>query len=102
MNIVFTKHASERLKDRSIAEDYIKRTIEHPDKKIHQDDNNWKFIKTIKGRKVHAVATYLEKEKKWLVISVWVRGEEDKLPIVWQLITLPFKLIFWVIKRLFR
>lgn len=101
-NIIFTNHAQERLKDRSIDYSYIAQVVNSPDKKFHAKGESWKFIKTINHRKLHVVATYQRDQKKWLVISVWVRGEDDKVPIIWQLLTLPFKLILWLIKMLFR
>lgn len=101
-NLVFTKHALERLGDRSISMDAIWQTVSHPDKKFKNDGNSTKFIKTVGGRKVHTVATYLNKENKWLVVSVWVRGEDDKQPLVWQIIVLPFKILWWLLKAIFK
>ncbi len=101
-NLVFTKHALDRLQDRSISEDAIWQTIARPDKKFKNDGQSVKFIRSVNGRKVHAVATYLKNENKWLVVSVWIRGEDDKQPLVWQLIVLPFKILWWIIKTFFK
>jgi hypothetical protein len=100
-NLIFTKHAAERIGDRSITKDKIWQTINNPDKVLKKNHGSKKFIKTISDRKFHVVATYLTKEKSYLVISAWVRGEDDKQSIIWTLITLPFKIIFWIIKYLF-
>ena len=98
-NLIFTNHAFDRLSLRSITQDAIWQTITYPEKKYPQDQTT-KFIKSVQDRRLHVIASWLTKENKWLVVSVWVRGEEDKEPVVWQLITLPFRLIWWLIKKL--
>lgn len=100
-NVIFTKHALSRLSERSLTKDQIVEVINSPQltKPIAQTQTT-KFIKTINDRRIHVVAS-LSSEKKWLVISVWVRGEEDKLPIVWQLLTLPFRLFWKLIQFVF-
>jgi len=100
-NIILTNHALERLGKRSVGVDDIWKTIKSG-RKYKQSDNTIKFVKTIQGRKIHAVATFLKKEKKWLVVSAWVRGEDDKLPLLWQIIVLPFKIGWWILKKLFQ
>jgi hypothetical protein len=99
-NLVFTKHAWERIKDRSLSKDVIYQTVSSPNKTFHNKDN-FKFIRTISGRRIHVVATPIE-NNKFLVISTWVRGEEDKVPLMWQIISLPFKLVWWIIKTILR
>lgn len=99
-NLVFTKHAEDRLKDRWITVDAIYDTVNHPDHSKQQLEQKTKFIKWVKQRQVQVVATFLPDQKKWLVISVWVRGEEDTIPLLWQVITLPFKTVWWIIKKL--
>jgi hypothetical protein len=99
---IFTKHALERLQQRSISQDTAEAVLYHPDRtEPGQKPNTVKFIRTIHGRNVQIVATYLEDQKKWLVVSAWVRGEDDKVPFAWLLITLPFKLLWWLGKKLF-
>ena len=97
-NLVFTKHAWERLNDRSLNKDSIHQTVSFPDKTFH-NQKNFKFIRTIRGRKIHVVATPIE-NNKYLIISTWVRGEKDKEPFIWQLITLPFKITWWILKAI--
>jgi hypothetical protein len=98
-NLIFTHHASARFQDRHITADAIWQTVQWPDKKFTNHEKI-KFIKTINDRRLHVIASWLAKDKKWLIISVWVRGEEDKEPIIWSLITLPFKITYWLLTRL--
>lgn len=88
-NIIFTEHALERLQLRRITQDMIVETIRKPDDQKEEDDGDIKFIKTIKQRPVHVVSKYLTDEKKWLVKSAWVRGEDDSLLL---------KLFYWGLK----
>ncbi|GIK83706.1 MAG: hypothetical protein BroJett025_03280 [Patescibacteria group bacterium] len=101
-NIIFTKHAYERIVDRSLALHSVFETVNYPDAVYKKDSKSNKYIKTIQNRRYHVVATYKPDQKKHLIISAWVRGEEDKQPLIWQLITLPFKIVWWLIKRLFK
>ncbi len=97
-NIIFTNHAYDRIKSRSLALHSIYETVNFPEKISQESKENKKYIKTIQNRKYQVVAAYKPNQKKYLVISAWVRGEEDKQPLSWQLITLPFKIILWIIK----
>lgn len=99
-SLVLTDHAMERLDKRSITAEMVYQVVTTPAKTYPAGDNT-KYIKTIKDRRVHVIAHYMHDERKWLIISVWVRGEGDKLPLIWQLITLPFVLIWKVLKLLF-
>jgi len=101
-NLIFTHHALDRLKDRSINYAHLVDVVNYPDKKFSQSENTFKFIKTINQRNIHVVAKFLEKDRKWLVISVWVRGEEDRESVVWWLLTQPFRLTIWVIKKVLK
>lgn len=92
-DIIFTKHAAERLALRSITRHSIWETIHYPDTVKAEKKDLQRYIKTINGRKHFAVVSYLSKEKKYLVVSTWIRGEDDRVPLVWTLITLPFKLL---------
>lgn len=98
-NLVFSKHALERLGDRWLTQDAIYQTILSPDKTFPSRDNT-KFIRTINNRRIHVVAAPIENHQ-WLIVSAWVRGEEDRESVVWQLITLPFKIIWLIGKTLF-
>jgi len=99
--LVFTNHAWDRLQDRSVSLDLIWRTVSQPSHQIALEDNKTKYVREINGRPVHVVASWLPHEQRWLVISVWVKGEADKVPLIWQLITAPFKLCWWLMKLIF-
>jgi len=108
-NLVFTKHALERMERRSISQEMIRRALSNPDITVPghnpKKQNQVKFIKTIDSRRLHVVATLLP-EKKWLIVSSWVKGEEDKAPLMWQILSFPFKITFWILwwllKMIFR
>jgi hypothetical protein len=92
-NLVFTNHALDRLRLRALSMEDIGKVLSHPDRTFPSEKpDNVKFIRELENRTIHVVASYLKDRKKWLVISVWVRGEEDPTPFVWRVITLPFKL----------
>lgn len=99
-NLVFTKHALERLSGRVLTQDAVYQTVATPDKTFPSQGNT-KFIRTINSRLIHVVATPIE-NNRWLVVSTWVRGEEDIEPLVWQLVALPFKLVWWSIKKVIK
>lgn len=93
-NLIFSKHALERMGRRSISKEMVRRTLNNPNKTFpgHSEDSI-KFIKNISGRNTHVIATLLP-EKKWLIVSVWVRGEEDTPSIAWRIISFPFVIVF--------
>lgn len=91
-NVLFTDHALQRLKHRRITQDMIVSAIKQPDRKALEDDGDTKFIKVINQRNLHVVSVYLKDEKKWLVKSVWVRGEEDPKPLWLRILLLPLRL----------
>jgi hypothetical protein len=100
---IFTKHALERLNQRDISVSMAETVMRNPEKTFPGNKpNSVKFIRRLDSRNIQLVATYLKDQKKWLVISAWVRGEDDKVPIVWQLITAPFRLVWWLICLPFR
>jgi hypothetical protein len=101
-DIILTDHADYRQSYRSLTKQGIYQAIHQPDKKIRIEQDKWKFIKTINGRPYHVIASFLPNKQKWLVISVWVRGEDDRPPLLWKLITLPFKLLWWVINTVWK
>jgi hypothetical protein len=85
-NVIFTDHALDRIKLRRITQDMIVTAIRQPDQKLLEDDGDTRFIKQISGRNVQVVSTYLTDEKKWLVKSAWVRGEDDPQPFLLRLL----------------
>jgi hypothetical protein len=101
-DFIFTKHALQRLKERSISVEQAESVLRHPSETIPgKKPDTVKFIRTVNGRNMQLVGTYLADQKKWLIVSAWVRGEEDKIPLAWQLITLPFKLVWLLMKWLY-
>jgi hypothetical protein len=76
-NLVFSKHALERMEQRIISEDMVRRTVMRPDRHYVEDDGDTKFIRTVNGVRLHVVCKPLYDQDKWLVKSTWVRGEDD-------------------------
>jgi hypothetical protein len=100
--LVFTTHAWERLQDRHVTPDAISQAVQSPTERVTLDGGKTKFIKTVSGRLIHVVAHWLPQEQHWLIVSVWVRGENDRVPLMWQLLTAPFKLLGWLVKQVWR
>lgn len=101
--LIFTKHALERAQDRGITQAMVAEVMAHPDH-THPGEKPYsaKFIRELQGRRVHVVATFLPDKRQWLIVSVWVRGEEDRVPMAWQLLTLPFKVGWIFVKKISR
>jgi hypothetical protein len=98
---VLTNHARERLKQRWITEDAIESVLRSPERtEPGSKPESVKFVRTLNGRQIHVVAKYLQDQDRWLVLSVWVRGEDDQAPLAWQLMTLPFKAVWWMCKQI--
>jgi hypothetical protein len=99
-NVVFSKHALQRIHKRHISQDAIVRTLKSPAEKETEHNGNVKFIKAIEEREIHVIANWLEDENRWIVVSAWVRGEEDPRPL-WQWVyILPYRLIRWALRRI--
>lgn len=96
-SVIFTNHAWQRLSERTITADMAVAAITYPDK-TYPSATTTKFIRTIHGRKVHVVASRDSKTNQWVVVSTWVRGETDKIPLSWQLLTAPFRLLWWLLR----
>jgi hypothetical protein len=98
---IFTKHALERLQQRSISQSMAEAALRQPDQTMPgKKPGTVKFIRQINDRNVQLVATFLKDQQKWLVVSAWVRGEDDKVPFSWQLVTFPFRAVAWVVKQI--
>ena len=92
-DLIFTNHALSRLHQRRIDFNDIYNCLHDPEIKTATDKPSaYKFIKTVGNRRIHVIANYLAQEKKWLVVSVWVRGEEDKAPLFWRILFFPYYL----------
>jgi hypothetical protein len=77
--VTFTKHALERMKLRNIYRYEVKQTILNPEKTFEQQDDKVKFVSKefSLNRSYQVIARLLPEENTWLVISAWIRGEED-------------------------
>lgn len=97
---ILTNHARERLKQRSIREETIESVLRSPDRtEPGSKPESVKFVRTLGGRQIHVVAKYLQDQDRWLVLSVWVRGEDDKPSLAWQMLTVPFKAAWWLVRQ---
>lgn len=96
-NLIFTNHSLDRLKLRSVSQETVRQVLAHPDQTYPTDKpNSHKFVRHIHNRQIQVVATYLSNQNKWLIISVWVRGEEDPQSLVWQLLAQ----LGWLLKKI--
>ena len=50
LDFEFSPHTIEMLKERNIAEEWVRRTLNTPDKKRSGDDGNMHFVKVIRDR----------------------------------------------------
>jgi hypothetical protein len=84
--IALTNHARERMALRKISEAMISEAVNNPDQSKLEEDGDTKYIKKVGGRPLHVVAAFLADEDKWLVKTVFVRGEDDPAPArpFWQ------------------
>ncbi len=87
-NIILTNHTEERMALRRISREMILSTVQKPDSQEKEADGDTQFVKTINKRPLHVVAAYLKDEKKWLIKTVWVRGEDDPQPLWKRLLRL--------------
>jgi hypothetical protein len=78
MNIVFSKHARERMVERQISEELVIWTVLTPDRTYFEDDGDTKFIRRMDGGNIHVVCKPLPEEEKWLVKSVWFRPLNER------------------------
>ena len=99
-HIILTKHARERIAQRRMTVLGVEETVLEPDKKIKLKDGQVKFVKQQGTRLYQVVTTYKEKEHAWLVLSAWVRGEDDPEDLLWVILTAPVKLLWKLMKFL--
>ncbi len=100
--IIFTKHALDRSQQRYVTQEKIEQVLQNPDKTIQIDGGKSKFIRVIDQRQFQVISSYLPKEDKWLIISAWVRGEEDRKPALDQLIESFTNGLVWIVRQLLR
>ncbi|MCU0466437.1 MAG: DUF4258 domain-containing protein [Anaerolineae bacterium] len=75
--VVFTKHARERMMLRRVSEDMAIQVMQNPDAIKRVEDGKIKFMGRSRGANVHVIGRTIPDENKWLVVSLWVRGEDD-------------------------
>lgn len=79
MKLIFTTHAEERRRLRKIAESDIEKVLSLPDRSFPgKKPGTVKFIREIDDRQHQVVAKFLKDQNAWLILSVWIRGEEDR------------------------
>ncbi len=91
------------MKERSISDDSVYWVIRDPDKTKGNPHGHSavKFIRTLNNRNYHVVAQWKKQEQSWLIVSVWVRGEDDREPFATQLVLAPFRLLWWILRKIF-
>ena len=96
--MVWTNHALERLSKRGIPQADALRVMKSPSKTYPgKKGSSVRFIRTVNGRRLFVVAVMDEEAKKWIVLSVWVRGEEDRGGFIEELVRKAMgKLLDWV------
>jgi len=97
-NIIWTKHARERTRKRSIPESTVVDVLLHP-YKIYpaKSAGSYKFLARQNDRHLHVIASP-NKEQQWIIVSVWVRGEDDSRFWLEELVG---SLVEWVLRKLF-
>lgn len=77
-NMIWTNHSIERLAKRNISQSDAIKVMQNPDKTYPgKKADTVKFIRTINNRRIHLVGK-LNEDKQWVVLTAWVRGEEDQ------------------------
>lgn len=77
-DFVLTNHAEERMALREVDRQMVEMAFKRPDERVVEDDGDTRFIRTISGRELHVVGKFLSDEHRWLVKSLWIRGEDDE------------------------
>ncbi len=105
-NIIFTDHAIERMQLRRLDPVTLHELWHAPEHIESLAEGKEKRIATKHDRTVHMIGTYLADEDRWLLISTWVRGEDDPLPVVWQvlagLVRMGWRLLRFVLQMLIK
>ena len=91
--IIFTDHALKRLKRRKISQAMVAKAVKSPQSREKEDNGNTRFVRVVDSRNLHVIARYLPDERKWLIVSAWVRGEDDARPIWMRVLLAPVTII---------
>lgn len=98
-NMIWTNHAIERLFKRNILQTDAFKVINNPDKTFPgKKPDTVKFIRRLNERSIHLVAK-LNEDKQWVVLTAWVRGEEDQYGFPERFV---YKFISWLVRSLYR
>lgn len=101
-NMIWTDHAVERLKKRHISQADALKVMANPTKTFPgKKPGTVKFIRTINDRRIHLVGK-LNEQKQWVVLTAWVRGEEDRDDVVVRIVKWIFSMIFKILKALIK
>jgi len=84
-SLIFTTHALARSKQRHLQLEDIYQTVKFPEKTISLDKGKVKVIKHLGGRQIQVVTAPASEKNQRLLISVWVRGEEDQASLLIQI-----------------
>jgi len=76
---VLTNHAKERMRLREITTGMIAEALANPHSTQEARDGDTKYIRFFNRRELHVIAFYKANQKKWIVKSTWIRGENDSL-----------------------
>ncbi len=78
--VIWTKHALQRLKERGIKQGDAWATFSHPqESSFAKTKGAWVFYRTYDDNQIEVVATK-NKEKEWVIISVWSKQISQKTP----------------------
>jgi hypothetical protein len=76
---VLTNHAKERMQLRDITTQMIAEALANPHSTQDAREGDTKYIRFFNRRELHVIAFYKANQKKWIVKSTWIRGENDSL-----------------------
>ncbi len=99
--IIYTHHARARIKKRGLSFLGVEQTIFGADSQKPLAAHQVKFIKQQGSRLYHVVANFNPQQNAWIVISAWVRGENDRPALVWRILSWPFRMVFKFLQLLF-
>jgi hypothetical protein len=88
---VLTNHAKERMRLRGITTGMISQALAKPHSTQPGRDSDTKYVLFKNGQELHVIAFYNPHQKKWIVKSTWIRGENDS-----PLLDLFHKLSDWI------
>lgn len=96
--LIFTNHALDRMQYRRVSQEAVWRVLQHPDRvEPEEKPGSYRFIRILRGRQYQIIGVHLANEKKTLIISVWVRGEEDRPSLWWLVLRWPLQLLWRIV-----